>query len=54
MLPPEISLNCEVKIAFIIARTRNNLAVLFGTLKVQRFWLLSTILHTWLMQLLQF
>ena len=29
----------EVKIAFIIARTRNNVVVLFGTLKVQSFML---------------
>ena len=27
----------EVKIAFIIAKKRNNVAVLFGTLKVQSF-----------------
>jgi len=26
---------CEVRIAFIIAHTRNNVVVLFGTLKVQ-------------------
>jgi hypothetical protein len=30
---------CEVKIAFIIAHTRNNVVVLFGTLKVQFFML---------------
>jgi len=30
---------CEVKIAFIIAHTRNNVVVLFGTLKVQSFML---------------
>jgi len=29
----------EMKIAFIIARTRNNVVVLFGTLKVQSFML---------------
>jgi len=29
----------EVKIAFIIAHTRNNVVVLFGTLKVQSFML---------------
>ena len=29
----------EVKIAFIIARKRNNVVVLFGTLKVQSFML---------------
>jgi len=29
----------EVKIAFIIAHTRNNVVVLFGTLKVQSFLL---------------
>ena len=29
----------EVKIAFIIAHTRNNVVVLFGTLKVQSFTL---------------
>ena len=28
-----------MKIAFIIARTRNNVVVLFGTLKVQSFML---------------
>ena len=27
----------EVKIAFIIAHTRNNVVILFGTLKVQSF-----------------
>jgi len=29
----------EVKVAFIIAHTRNKVAVLFGTLKVQSFML---------------
>jgi len=29
----------RMKIAFIIAHTRNNVAVLFGTLKVQSFML---------------
>jgi len=29
----------EVKIAFIIAHTRNNVVVLFGTLKAQSFML---------------
>ena len=29
----------EVEIAFIIAHTRNNVVVLFGTLKVQSFML---------------
>jgi len=32
-------LQLEVKIAFIIAHTRNNAVVLFGTLKVQSFML---------------
>ena len=31
----------EVKIAFIIAHTRNNVVVLFGTLKVQSFMLIE-------------
>jgi len=30
---------CEVKIAFIFAHTRNNVVVLFATLKVQSFML---------------
>jgi len=30
---------CEVKIAFIIDHTRNNVVVLFGTFKVQSFML---------------
>ena len=38
MRPHQGSLrSSKVKIAFIIARTRNNVVVLFGTLKVQSF-----------------
>jgi len=33
------STHLEVKIAFIIAHTRNNVVFLFGTLKVQSFML---------------
>ena len=34
-----VNFRVEVKIAFIIAHTRNNVVVLFGTLKVQSFML---------------